>query len=93
MPRKTLSRSTLEEITNSTEPFEVLSVRHGVSLSTLSRYQRRRRDHLTELERDQVVQEWLAGIPTRDTCERFDIHRQTVYRIRHAAHELARGIA
>ena len=80
-----LTAGIIEQIRSATGTVKQVAERFAVSVSTVSKYRPVRRSHLTEAEQDQVIQEWLSHVPTRDTCERLNVHRHTLYKIRRAA--------
>lgn len=77
-----LSAETIHQIRNSKGRVVDVASRLGVSIATVSRYRPVRRKHLTDAEQDQIITEWLCGIPTKDTAGRFGIIRQTIHAVR-----------
>ena len=58
----------IDQIQSSTEPVRALADRLGISMATVCKYRPSRRRHVNDAETDQIILEWLAQIPTRDTA-------------------------
>lgn len=77
-----LSDELIAKIKASTGRVVDVAAQLGVSIRSVSHYRPVRRKHLTDAEKDQVVIEWLAGIPTKETAARLGINRLTIYKVR-----------
>ena len=68
----------IDQIQSSTEPVRALADRLGISMATVCKYRPSRRRHVNDAETDQIILEWLAQIPTRDTATRLGVTIQTI---------------
>jgi hypothetical protein len=80
-----LTPKIIAEIRSSTEPVGVLARRLGIGIASVTKYRRVRREHLSDVECDGIVAEYLSGIHATATCQRYGISRATLYRIRKRA--------
>lgn len=80
-----LPQDVIDQIKASTGRIVDVAARFGVSIHTVSKYRPVRRKHLSDAEHDQIIAEWLSGIPTKDTAARLGVTMQTVQNARRRA--------
>lgn len=80
-----LPQAVIDQIKASTGRIVDVAARFGVSIHAVSKYRPVRRKHLSDAENDQIIAEWLARIPTKDTAERLGVTIQTIQNARRRA--------
>lgn len=80
-----LPQSVIDQITASTGRIVDVAARLSVSIHAISKYRPVRRKHLSDAEHDQIIAEWLARIPTKDTAERLGVTTKTIQKARRRA--------
>jgi uncharacterized protein YjcR len=80
-----LAPEIIEQIQTSPDRVIDIAARLGVSVASITRYRPTRRKHLSDLERDQIVMEWLSKVPTKETAKRLGVHVETIQKARRRA--------
>lgn len=80
-----LPQAVIDQIKASTGRIVDVAARFGVGIHAVSKYRPVRRKHLSDAETDQIIAEWLARIPTKDTAERLGVTSKTIQKARRRA--------